>query len=136
MPSMIAMMTLLVRDYDEAITYYTKILGFDLVEDTVLSPSKRWVVVTPDAAEENGVRILLARAANDEQRFVVGNQAGGRVFLFLYTADFNDTYESYKARGVRFLEEPRIERYGKVAIFKDLYGNKWDLIEPNLVAAF
>lgn len=128
---MIAMMTLLVRDYDEAIAYYTSVLGFDLLEDTPVNGTKRWVVITPDKNEITGLRILLARAVSDEQNFVVGNQAGGRVFLFLYTADFNQSYEEYRARGVRFLEKPRSERYGKVAVFQDLYGNKWDLIEPN-----
>ena len=127
---MIAMITIVVRDYDDAIEFYTESLGFDLVEDTAISPDKRWVVLTPDASEEHGARILLAKAANDEQRFVVGNQAGGRVFLFLYTADFDATYEDYKAKGVKFCEEPREEPYGKVVVFKDLYGNKWDLIEP------
>lgn len=131
---MIAMLTIVVRDYDDAIAYYTNILGFDLIEDTAISPSKRWVVLAPDGAEESGARILLAKAVNDEQRFVVGNQAGGRVFLFLYTADFEHTYEAYRSKGVRFLETPREEPYGKVVVFKDLYGNKWDLIEPNMNA--
>lgn len=129
---MIAMITIVVRDYDDAIKYFTDILGFSLIEDTRISPEKRWVVLSPDAAEEGSVRILLAKAANDEQRFVVGNQAGGRVFLFLYTADFEQTYNEYKAKGVRFCEEPRNEPYGQVAVFKDLYGNKWDLIEPKI----
>lgn len=133
---MIAMMTLLVRDYDEAIEYYTSVLGFDLVEDTPVNGSKRWVVICPDRSEATSLRILLAKAASDEQKFVLGNQAGGRVFLFLYTADFNQTYDEYKERGVVFIESPRLEPYGKVAVFKDLYGNKWDLIEPNLIGAF
>ncbi|MEM9014254.1 MAG: VOC family protein [Pseudomonadota bacterium] len=126
---MIAMLTVVVADYDDAIAYYTDILGFELIEDTPISVEKRWVVVGARNGAEAGARLLLARAANDEQRFVVGNQAGGRVFLFLYTDDFDQTYNDYKAKGVRFCEEPRREPYGKVVVFKDLYGNKWDLIE-------
>jgi len=133
---MIAMITIVVKDYDDAIAYYTEVLGFELIEDTVLSVEKRWVVLAPDGADDHGARILLAKAANDEQRFVVGNQAGGRVFMFLYTADFDQTYNEYKAKGVRFCEAPRSEPYGKVVVFKDLYGNKWDLIEPRVTGAF
>ena len=133
---MIAMITIVVKDYDDAIAYYTEILGFELIEDTRVSDQKRWVVLAPDGADDHGARVLLAKASNDEQRFVVGNQAGGRVFLFLYTADFDQTYDEYKAKGVRFCETPRIEPYGKVVVFKDLYGNKWDLIEPKMSDAF
>ena len=127
---MISMITVIVKKYDDAIEYFTKVLGFDLIEDTQLGDGKRWVVVSTDATEENATRLLLAEAANDEQRFVVGNQAGGRVLVFLYTADFDHTYQVYKERGVHFCETPREEPYGKVVVFKDLYGNKWDLIEP------
>jgi catechol 2,3-dioxygenase-like lactoylglutathione lyase family enzyme len=117
---------LLVHDYDDAIAYFTRVLGFTLVEDTRLAADKRWVVVAPAGAGEAG--LLLARAANDEQRAAVGRQGGGRVFLFLETDDFDRDHAAYSARGVRFLERPRDEPYGRVAVFADLYGNKWDLI--------
>jgi len=133
---MIAMITIVVKDYDDAIAYYTDILSFELIEDTRVCEERRWVVLAPDGADDQGARILLARAANDEQRFIVGNQAGGRVFMFLYTADFDHTYNEYKAKGVRFCETPRHEPYGKVVVFKDLYGNKWDLIEPKMTGVF
>ena len=117
---------LVVRDYDEAIVFFTEALGFRLVEDTPLAPGKRWVVVSPG---DGGTNLLLARAANAEQERHVGNQTGGRVFLFLQTDDFERDRARMLAHGVRFVEEPREEAYGRVAVFVDLYGNKWDLIE-------
>lgn len=119
---------LVVRDYDEAIAYFTKTLGFVLVEDEPRGEGKRWVVVKPGASR--GASLLLARAASPEQERAIGNQTGGRVGFFLHTDDFAATYEAYRAGGVRFLEEPRSEEYGRVVVFADLYGNKWDLIEP------
>ena len=130
----IAAVTLLVRDYDEAIAWFTGKLGFALIEDTALEKGKRWVVVAPPEGAESGnprgAALLLARAANAGQAACVGRQAGGRVFLFLYTDDFRRDHEALLARGVRFLEPPRLESYGVVAVFEDLYGNKWDLLEP------
>lgn len=120
-------LTLLVNNYDEAIFFYTQKLGFILLEDIQLTPEKRWVIVAPSDAQ--GAGLLLAKAATDEQKQHIGNQTGGRVFLFLYTDDFWQTYENMKAQGVRFLEEPRSESYGRVVVFQDLYGNKWDLLE-------
>lgn len=121
----LGMLTLVVREYDEAIAYFTNVLGFALIEDTRLSAEKRWVVV----GGADGARLLLAKAANETQAAAIGNQAGGRVFLFLYTPDFDATYARYLAAGVRFAETPRQEAYGKVVVFEDLYGNRWDLIE-------
>lgn len=123
----ISQLCLLVRDYDEAIAFYTRKLGFQLLEDTPLSEEKRWVRVGPIGG---GFNLLLAKAATDEQLQQVGNQSGGRVFLFLETDSFTKNYQAMKSRGVTFLEEPREEPYGTVAVFVDLYGNKWDLIEP------
>jgi catechol 2,3-dioxygenase-like lactoylglutathione lyase family enzyme len=123
----LAMISLLVSDYDEAIDYFTKILDFDLIEDTRMSATKRWVVVAPN--DSTGTRLLLAKAANTEQETRVGDQAGGRVFLFLDTDDFERDHAKYVARGVNFIEQPRRETYGKVAVFKDIYGNKWDFVE-------
>ena len=120
------MIAIVVDDYDSAISHYVNDLGFTLVEDTTLSPDKRWVVVAPS---ENGAKILLARAANEAQRAAIGNSTGGRVGFFLYTTDFFQTYESYKSAGIEFTEIPRQEAYGQVVVFKDKYGNKWDLIE-------
>jgi len=120
-------MALVVNDYDEAIRFYTETLDFVLVEDTVLSETKRWVVVAPQGSE--GCKLLLAKAANEEQRSRVGNQTGGRVFLFLHTDDFWRDYKTFVDRGVSFVREPSNEPYGTVAVFKDLYGNLWDLIE-------
>lgn len=117
----------LVREYDEAIAYFTKQLSFELAEDTDLGGGKRWVLVRPKA--EKGTALLLAKAATPEQDKAVGNQAGGRVFLFLHTDDFWRDYNEMRSRGVEFLEEPRREEYGTVAVFRDLYGNKWDLLE-------
>jgi catechol 2,3-dioxygenase-like lactoylglutathione lyase family enzyme len=124
----IALVSLVVNEYDEAIEFYTKKLGFILVEDTVLSETKRWVVVAPKGADDNAA-LLLAKAATEEQRNSVGNQTGGRVFLFLYTDDFWRDYENMKAKGVEFVRDPVQEDYGIVAVFKDLYGNQWDLLE-------
>lgn len=116
----------LVRDYDEAIAWFTGVLGFDLIEDTPITPEKRWVLVAPPGGE---TRLLLARAATPEQASAIGRQGGGRVFLFLHTDDFARDHAAYRARGVRFREPPREEPYGTVAVFEDLYGNPWDLIE-------
>lgn len=124
----IAAMALLVRDYDEAIDFYTSKLRFVLVEDTPLGAGKRWVVLAPPDAKET--RLLLAKAADERQRARVGDQAAGRVFLFLHTDDFWRDYRAMKARGVTFCEAPRQESYGTVAVFEDLYGNRWDLLEP------
>jgi len=128
MKQQIHQFALLIDDYDEAIKYYTQKLNFDLLEDTTLNPSKRWVRIAPKGSSETG--ILLAKASNKAQQKQVGMQAGGRVFLFLYTDDFWRDYNSYKAKGVHFTEEPREESFGTVIVFEDLYGNKWDLIEP------
>ena len=124
----IASLAILVRDYDEALRYYTEILGFDLIEDSELEVGKRWLLVAPPGANET--RLLLAKAANDEQLGQVGRQCGGRVFLILYTDDFERDYSAFKGRGVRFREAPRHEPYGTVAVFEDLYGNLWDLLQP------
>ncbi|MQT11355.1 VOC family protein [Segnochrobactrum spirostomi] len=123
----IFMTTLVVRDYDEAIAFYVGALGFDLKTDTALSPEKRWVVVAPKGGA--GGALLLAKADGPAQEAAIGAQAGGRVFLFLATDDFRRDYEAFRARGVRFVEAPRQESYGTVAVFEDLYGNRWDLIE-------
>ena len=126
----LAHIAVVVRDYDEAIQYYTNTLGFKLIEDTVLSETKRWVMVQPTGAN-NGCMLLLAKAATPEQEKSIGYQTGGRVFLFLYTDDFYRDFESYSAKGVEFTIPPPVEAYGTVAVFKDLYGNLWDLIEPS-----
>ena len=118
---------LLVRDYDEAIAYFTGILGFELLEDTPLGAGKRWVLVAPPGG--GATALLLARAVNPEQSSRIGNQTGGRVFLFLRTGDFWRDYHAMRARGVAFTEEPRRESYGMVVVFADLYGNRWDLVE-------
>lgn len=123
----IGSISMLVRDYDEAIAYYTGALGFVLVEDTPLGGGKRWVLVAPSAAAETA--LLLARADGDAQAARLGDQTGGRVFLFLHSDDFWRDYEAMRARGVRFAETPREESYGTVAVFVDLYGNRWDLLE-------
>ncbi len=121
------MISLVVRDYDEAIEFYTKKLGFELVEDTSLTDTKRWVRVSPPHG--NGTCLLLAKAVDDEQTQHIGNQTGGRVFLFLQTNNFWQDYNSMTEAGVTFLEKPREENYGTVVVFQDLYGNKWDLLE-------
>ena len=126
MSQTIAHLALVVRDYDEAIAFYTTSLGFELLEDTPLGDGKRWVLVAPPGGA--GAALLLARAATPEQELRIGDQTGGRVFLFLRTDDFWRDYEAMRSRGVRFTEEPRHEPYGTVVVFLDLYGNKWDLV--------
>jgi lactoylglutathione lyase len=120
-------LALVVRDYDEAIAYFTQSLRFTLLEDTPLGAGKRWVLVKPPGSD--GAALLLAKAANPEQQAHVGNQTGGRVFLFLHTSDFWDDYRYFLSHGVDFVEEPRQEPYGLVVVFRDLCGNKWDLVE-------
>lgn len=127
MKQTLAHLTYLVCDYDEAIEFFTKALQFELIEDTPLTDSKRWVLVRPRGGETS---LLLAKADSPEQEAAIGNQTGGRVFLFLHTDDFQRDHSRMKAHGVEFLEEPRHEVYGIVAVFKDLYGNQWDLLEP------
>ncbi len=128
MTRQIAQVALLVHDYDEAIRFFTQALDFELLEDAPRPEGRRWVRVGPGGG--NGTALLLARAATPEQRGAVGNQTGGRVFMFLATDDFDRDYARMKAHGVRFTEEPRHEEYGMVVVFLDLYGNKWDLIGP------
>jgi catechol 2,3-dioxygenase-like lactoylglutathione lyase family enzyme len=127
MASKIGLVSIVVRDYDEAIAFYVGKLGFELVEDKVMGPNKRWVVVRPHGALESG--LLLAQAKNDDELSRVGNQTGGRVFLFLETENFARDYEKFVANGVKFKEPPRHEDYGSVAVFEDVNGNLWDLIE-------
>jgi catechol 2,3-dioxygenase-like lactoylglutathione lyase family enzyme len=128
MKQRIALVAIVVADYDEAIAWYTQKLGFTLVEDTPMTPGKRWVVVKPSG--DAGTALLLAKAANESQKEAIGRQTGGRVFLFLHTDDFQRDHTIYKKRGVVFVEGPREESYGTVAVFTDLYGNRWDLVEP------
>jgi len=123
----IGYVALVVRDYDEAIDYYTKMLGFEVVEDTTLTDTKRWVLLAAPGSIET--RLLLAQASTPEQMTRIGNQTGGRVFLFLHTDDFQRDYREMIARGVKFCEAPRDESYGTVAVFEDLYGNRWDLLQ-------
>jgi catechol 2,3-dioxygenase-like lactoylglutathione lyase family enzyme len=124
----IGLVALVVRDYDEAIAFYVGTLGFTLVEDTyVPQQNKRWVVVAPTGT--TGARLLLARAVNEEQASRIGNQTGGRVFLFLYTDNFWRDFNAYQERGVVFVREPKTESYGTVAVFADPYGNLWDLVQ-------
>lgn len=125
----LAHIALVVHDYDEAIDFYTKKLDFVLVEDTRLTVDKRWVVVSPSGSNE--CSLLLAKAVGEKQLASVGNQTGGRVFLFLHTDNFQRDYKKISERGVRFVRPPSTEPYGKVAVFEDLYGNLWDLIQPN-----
>ena len=130
MPQHLALVSLVVRDYDEAIAFYVGVLGFTLVEDAYQpAQDKRWVVVAPPGAVES--RLLLARASNDDQIAHVGNQTGGRVFLFLYTDNFERDFRAYTSKGVRFVREPKTEDYGTVAVFEDIYGNLWDLVQPS-----
>lgn len=119
-------MALVVDEYDKAIQFYTKVLDFSLVEDTRLSETKRWVVVAPPGS--SGCHLLLAQAANDEQKSRIGNQTGGRVFLFLHTDNFKRDFDNLKEKGVTIVRQPAQEEYGTVAVFADLYGNLWDLI--------
>ena len=124
----IAQIALLVKDYDEAIHFYVNKLNFKLVEDTVLDQNKRWVIVSPNL--ENSSSLLLAEASNITQKQAIGNQSGGRVFLFLHTDNFNKEYQNLIANNIKIVREPKVEPYGTVAVFEDLYGNLWDLIEP------
>lgn len=126
--NLIAHVAFLVRDYDEAIAWFTTAVGFRLLHDEALSATKRWVLVGP--AGGTGTSLLLARAATPEQVAAVGRQGGGRVFLFLHTDDFQRDYAGFRARGVQFVDGPREEEYGSVAVFEDLYGNRWDLVQP------
>ncbi len=129
MKQSISQVALVVREYDEAIDFFVGRLGFNLIEDTYLpEQEKRWVVVAPPRSGES--RLLLARAVGEEQASRIGNQTGGRVFLFLHTDDFWRDFHAYKARGVVFVRDPKEESYGTVAVFKDLYGNLWDLVQP------
>lgn len=126
----LGLVSLVVRDYDEALAFFVATLGFDLVEDTLLpEQDKRWVVVKPRGSR--GACLLLARANTEEQRARIGDQSGGRVFLFLYTENFQHDFELYRSKGVIFIREPAQQPHGLVAVFLDLYGNKWDLIQPN-----
>ena len=129
MKQKIAQVAIVVDDYDAAIQFYTGKLQFTLVEDTILSATKRWVVVAPKGSSE--CRLLLAKAANEDQKSRVGNQTGGRVFLFLHTDDFQRDYQNLLDQQVKIVREPVVEAWGKVAVFEDLYGNLWDLVEPN-----
>lgn len=132
MPQHIAHVSLLVRDYDEAISFFTRSLGFELIEDTPSTDregrDKRWVLVAPPNTA--GTNLLLAKASNEQEATHIGNQTGGRVFLFLYTNDFWRDYRVMTANGVKFVREPKKEPYGTVAVFEDLYGNRWDLLQP------
>lgn len=128
MKQLISALSLVVPDYDQAIEFYVQKLGFELVEDTKLSETKRWVTIAPKGS--NGTKLLLAKADGPKQEAAIGFQAGGRVFLFLQTDDFERDFSRYKELGVKFLEEPRHEPYGSVVVFQDPFGNKWDLIEP------
>ncbi|MBY0518908.1 MAG: VOC family protein [Sphingomonas sp.] len=119
------MVTIIVPDYDQAIDYFTRWLGFALVEDSPVD-GKRWVVVSPGG----GAKLLLARAADVDQAATIGRQAGGRVGFFLHTDDFEETFATYQAAGVTFVDSPRVEPYGRVVVFADVFGNRWDLIEP------
>ncbi|MBO0359269.1 VOC family protein [Hymenobacter sp. BT186] len=130
MSQYIGALTLLVRDYDEAVDFYIQKLGFNLVEDTDLGNGKRWVLVAPNGP--GATQLLLAKAVTEAQIQQIGNQAGGRVFLFLHTDNFAADYARLLAQEVQFLEEPRHESYGSVAVFQDLYGNKWDLLQLEL----
>lgn len=124
----LAHIAIVVADYDEAIRYYTEVLKFQLVEDTKLSDTKRWVIVRPPGSSETG--LLLAKAASEEQASRIGNQTGGRVFLFLFTDDFERDYLNLIHQKVKIVRPPKDEDYGRVAVFADLYGNMWDLIQP------
>ena len=126
---MIGQISILVRDYDEALNFYINVLGFELVEDTMLSPEKRWVVIKPKNSSGQGCNLLLARAATPNQETFIGNQTGGRVFLFLYTDDIRRDHEMLLKNDVKIVRPPSSEEYGTVLVFSDLYGNLWDLIE-------
>jgi len=124
----LAHIAIVVKDYDEAIRFYTQKLKFNLIEDTALTETKRWVLLSPPGS--GSCHLLLARAANEEQSSRIGNQTGGRVFLFLYTDDFYRDYHHMLEEEIRFIRKPVVEHYGIVAVFQDLYGNLWDLIQP------
>jgi uncharacterized glyoxalase superfamily protein PhnB len=126
MMNTLGMIAIVIDDYDVAISHYVNDLGFTLLEDKEMNPEKRWVVVAPS---KDGAKILLAKAASDQQRAAIGNSTGGRVGFFMYTTSFNETYKTYSSKGIEFIETPRQEAYGQVVVFKDKYGNKWDLIE-------
>jgi catechol 2,3-dioxygenase-like lactoylglutathione lyase family enzyme len=128
MKQRIAHISVLVKDYDEAINFYTEKLNFTIIENTIISKTKRWVLISPNGSPE--CCLLLAKADNEEQKNKVGNQTGGRVFLFLYTDDFWGDYKSMMEKGILFVRKPAVERWGTVAVFADLYGNLWDLIQP------
>ena len=133
MPQHVGLVSIVVQDYDAAIEFYVGKLGFSLQEDTFqATQNKRWVIVSPPGATAS--KLLLARATNDHQASRVGDQTGGRVFLFLYTDDFWRDFSAYKAKGVVFVRAPKTESYGTVAVFQDLHGNQWDLIQPALAA--
>lgn len=125
MATTLGMIAIVIDEYDLAISHYVNDLGFTLVEDTELSPEKRWVIVAPSSS---GAQILLAKASNEQQRAAIGNSTGGRVGFFLYTDNFSETYERYLSKGIEFTETPRNETFGEVVVFNDKYGNKWDLI--------
>lgn len=134
MKQSIATVALVVRDYDEALAFYVGTLGFTLIEDsTIPAQDKRWVTLAPPGS--TGPLLLLARAVGEEQSSRIGNQTGGRVFLFLYTDDFWRDYDAYRSKGVVFVREPREESYGTVAVFADLYGTLWDLLQPKMAAS-
>ncbi len=128
MKQYLAQIAIVVKDYDEAIEFYTRKLNFELLEDTVMSDTKRWVVIAPQGS--SGCKILLAKAANETQLSRVGNQTGGRVFLFLHTDDIDRDHELLQKHKIRIVRAPSIENFGKVLVFEDLYGNLWDLIQP------
>jgi catechol 2,3-dioxygenase-like lactoylglutathione lyase family enzyme len=137
MAQTVGYITLVVRDYDEAIAFFTQSLGFDLIEDTPSKDrqgrDKRWVLVAPHGSR--GTAILLAKASTPEEAGRIGNQTGGRVFLFLHTDDFWQDYKAMREKGVKFVREPKEEEYGTVAVFEDLYGNKWDLLKPTTLSS-
>ncbi|MBK7851875.1 MAG: VOC family protein [Bacteroidetes bacterium] len=126
----LALIALIVDDYDEALHYYTSVLKFNLIEDTVMSETKRWVVIAPEGS--NGTSLLLAKASTEEQKSRIGNQTGGRVFLFLHTDDLRRDYDFLKSKNVKFVREMIEESWGTVAVFADKYGNLWDLIQPKV----
>lgn len=126
----IGQIAILVKDYDEALRFYISILEFELVEDTQLSADKRWVVIKPKNTNGRGCQLLLAKASNSHQEYFIGNQTGGRVFLFMYTNDLDRDHDLLLKHQVKIVRPPSIEEYGKVLVFSDLYGNLWDLIEP------
>lgn len=127
----IGQISIVIKDYDEALNFYINVLEFHLVEDTILSPNKRWVVIKPSNTKGQGCNILLAKASNSTQEQFIGNQTGGRVFLFLYTDDLSRDYNLLLKNGVKIVRPPSDESYGRVLVFSDLYGNLWDLIQPS-----